>query len=315
MLRIAILSGFLIFCPMDAFAQIYGDRCLSTEIFPLRQKKLMMDVKNKRRLLVTSAAARELVAREFMAVLKGYAARNNAGIVVILPENTQLTDIPQELISDSDIHILFNNVNLSPWLALSGINMTAEQAAIDRQQSLIIGSPKQGIQTLPNKGSGDASLQIISTGAITVSRYRNKVLNNVLGAVILEKSDGYQNNRFHWRHIKYIPRKQGFFDIGSFHTKDHAVRMRPEAIVLGDIRAGQNELMESVRKQLLVLRPKMLIVHNYLQGEVAEVAEFLNYLTGDPEDMEIVIPHTKHLEEAVKIAGLKKSEQGCFSER
>lgn len=330
-----------------AFTFVLDDDLYNDE----KREALLTACKTRSRLILTTAVAGAPVDQLFLNALLRYAEKNNADIIVF-PANMQTSGLDPLLLSNPRIHILTNSLELSPFLNLNNIKIMAKQINPltglsrlgPRLQTQIIGSPKmhsEAVATTPQANEIHPRFDI-TTGAITLPNYNGKKeisrrtdaiasMDHVLGALILEKTPykGFISTNigdFNFRHIEYIPSKHGFLDIDTFYSQDSIqTKISPEAIVLGDLHIGDlnQELLDSLVQQILVLKPKYIILGDLFNGrsinhhdqdkvlvqasraqkqqlnlkeELSLVIQFLNSLLKISKDSKLIIQSSNHNE-------------------
>ncbi len=264
-----------------------------TDFFnPQRLEALKSAIRDRSRLIFVTAIAGSPVDRSFLDALSNYAERNDAEVIV-LPANMQTTGLDPILLETPGVHVLTHELLVNPWLTVSRIKVIAKQVnpamgikrLKKRGKMVIIGSPKMHVDPAATINNALAPHRVVSPGAITQSDYNSEHYqglrtdyladaDHVLGALIVEKSYGHEFTDlktagfFHARHVEFIPEQQGFMDLGTFYTANKTRRVKPEALVLGDIHVGDTDekLMASIRHQLLTLKPKYVVLHDLLNG-------------------------------------------------
>jgi len=258
-----------------------------------RIQKMVTAIEKRSRLIVTTVVAGAPVNRGFFAALTNYAKLMDAEILVF-PAN-MITNGLDPLVKETEgVHVITHSVLLSPWLKLNRIKLMAKQInplmGLDgigpRGQSQVVGSPQIRLRTVPIMDNAQYPHRLLSTGGLTDPNYNGQLYvsgrtdeiatnNHVLGAVILEKGvarsklTGFSRaGSFHMRHIEYFPEKEGFTDLGVFYNATEAVKTRPKALVLGDIHVGSTDqkLFESLKKQILKMKPEYVVLHDILDG-------------------------------------------------
>lgn len=322
---------------------------VDTDIFNQeRLDRLIRAIKTKKRLILTTAVAGAAVDKIYFAALLSYAKRMDAEIVVY-PANMRTNELDPLLLETEGVHILTNSVELSPWLNLNRIKLIAKQInplmGLDRVgrrgQTQIVGSPKMHVRTLPTLDNSLYPHSLLSTGAVTEPNYNGELYiqgrtdeiaahDHVMGAALLEKTSGGRGlvtlgtaGSFHIRHIEYIPEAQGFMDLGKLFTAEGSKRADLLAVVMGDIHVGATDqrLMTSIREQILKLKPKLVVLHDLLDGnsishhdrlkvvsmakkaergelhletELAQVVAFVNSLFAIDNTLKVVVVPSNH---------------------
>lgn len=268
---------------------------VDTDMFDAeRAEKLMKAIQTRKRLILTTAVAGVEVEPAAFAAMLQYAKLNDAEIIVY-PANMQTHGLDPVLLHTEGVHILTESIELSPWLALDNIKLLAKQInplmGLDRigewGQTIIVGSPKMHVKTLPTKSTFTPK-KTMTTGAITKNQYsgpQDKYIkqrtsriakkDHVIGALILEKRKGSSAlmdvesaGHFYARHIEFIPEAGGFVDLGTLYTEAGKKKVGIETAVFGDVHVGMTDerLMASWRDQIIALKPKLIVLHDLMDG-------------------------------------------------
>jgi hypothetical protein len=268
------------------------DEVIDLEIFnEVRTKNLLNAIKTKKRLLVTTAVAGAAVDRDFLQAAKTYCDANDAALIVI-PANMKTNELDPLLLKETWVHILTNEVEISRFLRLSNIKITAKQfnplTSLDnigpRSQSVIVSSPKIHVKVVPTTNNAEHPHFLYSTGAITVPNYSGRLFiqkrtdyiaknQHRMGALVLERVSASVESSdlsgFHARHIEYIPERRGFYDLDRFFGKEQVSTEAPLAMVLGDVHVAKldRKAFERVKSEIKRLKPKVIVIHDNFDGD------------------------------------------------
>lgn len=315
---------------------------------PEYDEQTLRALETAQRYIVTTAVAGAKVNQEFLAALRRYARLNNAEIFVFA-SNFMTTGLDPILFETEGVHVITHSMGLNPYLTLNNMKLMAKMMNPltrthsnqgNRGESQIFGHPQMRSEIVPTHDNVTHVHQMFTTGCLTepnyagaayISRRTDKVAvpEHVMGALIVEKNAGDQQldipttGSFHMRHIEYIPQKKGFLDLGLFYAANTTEKVRPEALVMGDIHVGDTDqrVLESLKRQILKLRPRVVILHDLLNGhsishhemgqtitleqramsgklnlekELAEVVAFINALLKTDPELQIVIAASNH---------------------
>lgn len=273
------------------------DRVIDTTIFTAeRTENLVKAIKDRSRLIVTTAVAGSPVNKDFLASLLRAAKEMDAEIL-IFPSNMQTSGLDPILLDTPGVHIITNSIQLTPNLALNNIKITAKQINPlmglnrlgPRGQSQIVGSPKLHSRTVPTIDNEINPHFLMTTGAVTDPIYNGKLYiqertnaiaaqDHVMGALILEKTQGSIETAlpgdpglsgfFHFRHVEYVPKMKGFTDINKFYRADGVVNSDILALALPDVHVGVTDpnFVQSLRTIIKTLRPRRIALHDLFNG-------------------------------------------------
>lgn len=304
------------------------DQVVDTNFFnEEKNARLVKAVKEAKFLILTTViAGYELNDDALEGLLRMSKAKGNAPIIVY-PANMKTAGLDERLLNNPNIHILTNTCELLPELRLDNVKMMAKKLwplegfdrMGDRGQSFIVGSPKMHVQTMATFDNEHAPHLRMTTGTISNPDYHGRKFislrtdriaahDHMMGALVLEKTGGHSGvlnlgsvGRFHARHVEFIPEKRGFMDLDTFYGADGTMRVRPEALVLGDIHVGHldEKLLDAVKRMIKELRPKRIVLHDLLNGHsishyekldlVAQVAKAESGQNSIEREMERVI--------------------------
>jgi hypothetical protein len=241
----------------------------------------------KKRLVITSAIAGANVHAGFLASMKNYCKKNNAELIVLpVFGNTYWKgsngctslEYLDPVLSNENIHSgylkLNNNISISS-VALSPSQVdpiTGFGRVGQRSGSLIFASPKQRMKPVAIANNKLPHV-LMTTGACTMPEYGTPrkrssfIANNdhVIGAIVVELQD---SEIFHFRQIQSD--KDGkFIDLGIEYGHNKTRRILPEAIVLGDLHAGETDLtaLAAFTEVIKLLKPKRIVVHDGFSGK------------------------------------------------
>lgn len=287
------------------------EKVVDTTIFTKeRHDRLIKAVSERQRLIVTTAVAGSPINMEFFATLVR-AAREMDAEILIFPANMQTSGLDPILLDTPGVHIITNAIELTPWLALNNIKITAKQInplmGLDRfgprGQTQIVGSPKLHVRTVPTVENDLNPHFLMTTGAVTEPIYngqryiqeRTNALaaeDHVLGALILEKSQGAIQTSlpgnpslegfFHFRHIEYVKKAKGFTDLNRFYTADGVKSTEVSAITLPDSHVGVSDphFVHSLAAAIRKLKPKRIALHDLFNGHSVNHHDRRNLING-----------------------------------
>lgn len=271
-------------------------RAIDTKLFDsARDDALIQAIRNRERLIITTAVAGSPVNPVFFNALLQYCNLMDAEIIVF-PANMTTTGLDPLLLETPKVHVLTHSVKITPSLTLNRIRILAKQINPlmglehlgERGESQVVGSPKMHWKTLPSLDSDHGRHRILTTGALTDPLYAGDkyiqgrtdeiaLQDHMMGAIILEKNAGTGRTvenvtfgDFHLRHIEFIPEIEGFLDLNQIFSgsSSRAKKTRPDALVLGDIHVGDTDpkVLDAVRKLIGNLKPKFVIIHDLFNG-------------------------------------------------
>jgi hypothetical protein len=260
----------------------YFEKLIDPENFdPQVHKELQSKVKNHKRFIITTAVAGAPVHEAFLASIKKYAEINKA-MILMFPANYALYDMDHDLVSDSEINIVFKKLHLNSNLHLNPIKIDPKQVdpvvgldAIGKTEgTIIIGSPKQ--RRVPIANSNEKLARIIqATGAVTRPRYipndgipkRRDVLaeeHHVMGGVVVEIVD---DKLYHFR-IVQMKRDGSFNDLFYNYSEDGKKFAGCEAIIQGDYHTTETDptVDAAVDEMCKIGKPKYRVFHDFFSG-------------------------------------------------
>ncbi|MGE4233261.1 MAG: hypothetical protein AB7F43_08035 [Bacteriovoracia bacterium] len=263
---------------------IYNDEAKDRMIEAMRKADFFM---------VTTAVAGSDVDIEMLRAMEKRCKEEN-GIILVFPANMQTTSIDKALLDSPYVHILINDVELTPWLRLYNIPIMAKQMNphmnLDelgkRGQSLVIGHPKMDEKVIPTNLNEHHHHRLISTGAITIPQYKARRFigrrtdfhaedRHRMGFVMLEKTNSNKLNGtgvtpagdFHMRQVRYYAPRKGFYDKAKFYTEDSITEERLLGVLLGDTHVGfTNQIVMRVLRETVLpeLKPLYLIFEDWI---------------------------------------------------
>jgi hypothetical protein len=267
---------------LEAYPELF-ENVVEDQIFiPKRMKSLKDELRGKKGVIVTSALSSEAqIIKGALNTFKNYAKRNNL-LPVIIPNHKEDESLHPSLISDPDLHILYEDVRLNNAICLSSefINPKQENPlrGSERQirknnSSMIFGSPKMFSRPIPCpiRRHPDVS---IATGSISKAHYlsqgggankkRNVVaVNDHNYAAIIVEFDGIDG--FFWRNVQIEPATGEFIDLGIRYHSDGGVSLDlPEAQVYGDLHSyvKDAEAFDAALSLANVLQVKRGVMHD-----------------------------------------------------
>lgn len=260
-------------------------------------KKTQDAVKNFKRFVVTTAVTGMPVNQAFYDTITTYCDINNASLLVLPtvdPASSGGFSLDGKL---KDDNIVITDTVLNQNLYISTFKTSAKQINTltglrrvgDRERSMIVASPKQFLEYVPISNN-DASHALMTTGAITDASYLNTDAymslrtawladkDHQLGAVIVEIVN---DKEFHFRQIQANPSTGSFTDLGIEYSVGACKRVKPDAIVLGDIHVGSidRNVYKSTNKILRKLKPKRVFFHDLFDGASCNPHASAQYLT------------------------------------
>lgn len=265
----------------------HPDSCsgvIDSDIFTEKHHRLLLkDVERYRRFVITTAVVGCRAHRGFLATIQTYCRKNKARLLVIPsadPASVAGWDMDGLLGAEN---IVFGDVALNNNLFVSAIKLSAKQ--IDpvtglsrigqRDGSFIFASPKQRMRCVPIANHKMPHV-LMTTGAITEPNYQTDRFmsdrtgyiaqhDHILGAVVVEIES---EEIFHYRQIQ-ADGQGGFVDLGSYYLGSGQRQMRPSALVLGDLHAGESDqtALKAFRELSRRVRPERIVVHDGFSGK------------------------------------------------
>lgn len=287
------------------------EKVVDTTLFNSERNELLSKaLKDRQKLIVTTAVAGTPVDKGFFDTLVR-AAREMDAEILVFPANMQTTGLDPILLSTPGVHIITNSVQLTPWLNLNNIKITAKQInplmGLDRYgprgQMQIVGSPKFEVRTVATLENDIHPHFLITTGAVTKpiyngDKYIQERTNAIatedhkLGALILEKSQGSTRPSlpgnpgfegfFHFRHIHYKEEAKGFTDKNKFYSVNGVQDAKILALSFGDTHVGvaDPEVVRNLRPAILELDPDRIALHDLLNGHSINHHERRKHISG-----------------------------------
>lgn len=265
-----------------SFRNLIDERRFTPEAFALLRK----EVSKYQNFVITTAVVGCQVHQGFLDSIKLYCSTNKAKLLVLPsadPASVSKWTIDSRVGSDS---IVFSDLRLNRNLFVSAIKLSAKQ--IDpitglsrigqRDGSFVFASPKQRLRFIP-VANVNFPHAMMTTGAITVQNYDTERYmsertayiashDHVLGALVVELED---DGVFHFRQVQAEPETGAFADLGRrYHggTKE-VTTYRPDAIVLGDLHAGETETkaLEAFLSVSKTTGAAAVVVHDGFNGK------------------------------------------------
>ena len=287
------------------------EKVIDTTLFNSQRNELLIKaVQDRQKLIVTTAVADTPVDKGFFETLIR-AAREMDAEILVFPANMQTTGLDPILINTPGVHIITNSIQLTPWLNINRIKITAKQInplmGLDRYgprgQSQIVGSPKIALRTVATMENDINPHFLITTGAVTKpiynsDRYIKERTNEIaaddhmLGALILEKSQGSTRPSlpgnpgfegfFHFRHIQYKEEAKGFTDRNKFYSVNGVQDAKILALSFGDTHVGvaDPEVVRSLRPAIVELDPDRIALHDLFNGHSVNHHDRRNLING-----------------------------------
>lgn len=256
-----------------------------------RLAALRADIAQHTRFVITTAVTGAPVHAGFLASLRRYCAENDAALLVLPatdPASKGGAFLAQELAAD---HIVGTDVALNRNLFVSAIKLSAKH--IDpltglgrigqRNGSFVYASPKQRLEVVPTSNT-KLPVALMTTGAVTLPNYepderkshaymsrRTAYIadnDHVIGAVIVEVQG---RDRFHFTQVQ-ADRRGTFAHLGRLWGPDGSSAYAPEALVLGDLHAGETSpeawaaYVAAPNSVRAVTRPRTVVIHDGFNG-------------------------------------------------
>lgn len=266
----------------------FYDISLEDLIVPKRKAELRSTVKNVKRFFISTAVTGCQANDAFLKSIKGWCKRNNGALLVLVSSdpshnlfkaNSSYGYIDRKLENE---HVIVEDTQINSNLFLSTIKLSAKH--IDpitglsrigqREGSFIYASPKQRMKCTP-VGSAKLSHVLMTTGAMTNSNYNTSSYmaqrtayiaehDHILGGIIVEVVD---DNVYHYRQVQ-ADANGSFVDLGMCYSGGRVKKMRPEAIIMGDVHVGETcPMVQKATDQLVKeLRPRCKVVHDMFNG-------------------------------------------------
>jgi len=235
----------------------------------------MIEMGNK--YVITAAQANAPVNEEFYRSLLTYCEVNEAKLMVIPLQGRHISEedinpvLEQYVIGRGD-HSLGKNIKVSDWvikpqqmLPLTGLGrFTASDV------SSIFGSPKQHLQVVPNSNESLPKV-LMSTGVVTKPNYNDKFRigqiakkDHTYGAITVEVEKG---GGYHFRQLNSLVNGK-FFDLGVLYDGETYSSDFPEALVLGDVHALDQDprVFKANLRMIEDLRPDRIFLHDLFDG-------------------------------------------------
>jgi len=174
--------------------------------------------------------------------------------------------------------LVLKDVKLNSKIRISSIPVSPTSvdpvAGLQRQSqkdgSFIFSSPKQRLKLVPN-GHIQLPHALMTPGAITLPYYntskragRVSEEDHVIGGIIVEIEN---DSIYHYRQVQ-ADKKGHFTDLGVKYTPSGTVNVLAEAIIPGDIHAGETDpgVKAVVLELTKLLKPNHLILHDLFNG-------------------------------------------------
>lgn len=234
--------------------------------------------KGKRRYIVTSVVAGFKIVDSFLKSLEVYCKDKDAKLVILPMKGAGTKDEPYsedviERLSDNfytDYTFNSNLRALDVGLSPTSVNPLTGLQRISRNQSILIASPKQMLETIPVSNAGIPHI-ISSVGSLTVPDYGANKTNllasedHVVGCIVVEIQD---DKVFHIRQVQ-AGEDGSFYDLNRKYSKDKIEVANILAFIPGDIHIGEEsescikanfEIMEE-------LKPKYVFLHDLVNAK------------------------------------------------
>ena len=225
-----------------------------------------------KRFIVSSIVPRAEVNRRFFNALLRYRLENNAELILVPIKgvNNEVkfeTEILQEYSKYFKYEFSFNKNLQILNLGLTANNnpsLTTLQRKTHSEISYILPCTRQKMEITPRI---DNEVNFIyTTGTVSMPIYKNNQagyfndIGNMLGALVVEV---YNDKAFNVRNLRWI--NDCFVDLDKMYCFDKTMRVRPTALVAGDLHLGGDEdanALKATKEQIKYLKPKMLVVHD-----------------------------------------------------
>ncbi len=277
-----------------AFLDVTETKFLYT---PERAQEMLDDIVRADRVVITTAVSGKELNEGFFQSLLLYAKEKNA-VILVIPENNRTFGLPVGLVETDRVHVVFNSVELAPWLKVSNINILQTQMnplmSLDRLgprgQTWVVASPKAFAKTVSTAENSQRHMFRVSTGALTensndskhepggVEKARRRKIakhEHWFGAVVLEKNASRKNTLpdatvgdWHLRRIEYVEEMGGFSDLGKFYTAKEVRSSPVRMLTFGDTHVGDTDpwLMMASMEQLMGFDPEAVRFQDLVNG-------------------------------------------------
>lgn len=233
-------------------------------------KNVIKRIKKYNKYVITTAVSNKKVDKNFYNSLKNYCDRNKALLLVLPCADVANRKSVVEWELDpllKDNCIIYNDTFLNDNLMISDIKMSAKHINptsglqhLCQEKSVVIASPKQELEYIPNfiKTQPHACM---TTGAITIGNYDNDAFmskrtsklaeyDHITGAIIVELED---NKIFHFRQIQ-ADKEGKIFDLDTIYFPDGKIEYDENiCAVLGDLHIGEEDY-QVLNTELNILR-------------------------------------------------------------
>lgn len=239
---------------------------------PLKIKNKVTSFTRIKRFIVSCIIPRAEVNTRFFNALLRYRLENNAELILIPIKGVNgevhfENQILQEYSKYFKYDFIFNKklsiLNLG-FTANNNPVLSTLQRRLHTEQSYILPCTKQKMEISPRI---DNNVNLIyTTGTICKPVYKNNQtgffndINNTFGALVVEV---YNETDFNIRNLRWI--NGCFVDLDKMYCFDKTMRVRPTALVAGDLHLGGDEdknALKCTKEQIKFLKPKMLVVHD-----------------------------------------------------
>lgn len=251
-------------------------------------KELKSKIKKNNRFVITTAVNGQFAHTGFLKALKNYCKKNNAQLL-ILPSHDPAHNLDNEIewhfaneITDQDVPIVFDEIDLNSNLHISGVRVNAKQinptTGLGRisqgKGSFIFASPKQSLEYVPTSNV-KMPHALMSTGSCTLPNYKTSLGNSlrtaylaeydhVVGGVVVEIED---DTIYHFRQIQ-ADSKGHFIDLGVKYTHKGTSKVKGVKLAMGDYHAGeQDESAVSAWEELCKeVKVDEIVLHDMFNG-------------------------------------------------
>jgi hypothetical protein len=269
---------------LEAYPELF-EHVVEDKIFiPRKMEELKEQLRGKAGVIITSALG------ESAGLLKGSlktfknCAKRNKLLPMIIPMNKDDETIPRELLTDTEIHVVYEDVRLNNAICVSAERINPKQqnpitgagAQIRKNNSsMVFGSPKLYSRPIPCHirrhpdvaiATGSISLPVyLSKGAIGSGNRKKNVnaTNDHNYAAIIIEFDGCDG--FFWRNVQIEPATGEFIDLGVRYHSDGGVSLDlPEAQVYGDLHSyvKDTEAFDAALQLATDLKVKRGVMHD-----------------------------------------------------
>lgn len=240
----------------------------------------------KKRFLITAAQAFSSPNKNFLNGLEQYASDNDSKIIVLpMIGNSAAQDWHNLHPQFEKYRVLYEEMKLNNNIRIGQHHIrpymidpaTGLGRFVQRETSLILGSPKQRLEPIPHS-TRKGPKYLVTTGACTYPNYatgddtsaeRRRLgkiasMDHTYGALVVEVENG---TTYHMRHLRGDSRGN-FVDLGTRYNGKKKTNSVLEAMVVGDYHNGQWEkgIRDTTHRMIKELQPQRLVLHDFFDA-------------------------------------------------